>query len=112
MALKLFKEGMSCRRAAERGLRKAGRRIFTRKCLDGLSAMVYLMTLKWEAFCAVYRAHKEYRKLAVKPSVCNIESYLKQYGDQAEVMGIHDRWIVLDSMLYGDKVFETTRRHL
>lgn len=112
MALKMFKEGMDCRRAAERGLRKAGRRIFARKCLDGLSAMVYLMTLEWKSFCAVYRAHKEYRKLAVKPSVCNIESYLKQYGDQAEVMGIHDRCIVLDSMLYGDKVFETTRRHL
>ena len=112
MALKLVKDGMDCRRAAVRGLRKAGRRIFARKCLDGLSAMVYLMTLEWKSFCAVYRAHKEYRKLAVKLSAGSVESYLQQYGDIAEVTGIHDRWIVLDSMLYGDKVFETTRRHL
>lgn len=38
-------------------------RIFLRMCLDGLSALVYLFTGRWEFFCSVLQAHKEYRRL-------------------------------------------------
>ncbi len=38
-------------------------RILARMCLDGLSAMTYLMTGKWSFFKAVVQAHKEYRKM-------------------------------------------------
>ena len=38
-------------------------RIFTRMCLDGLSALVYLLKGKWSFFRAVIQAHLEYRRL-------------------------------------------------
>ena len=38
-------------------------RILVRMCLDGLSAMTYLLTGKWSFFKAVVQAHREYRKM-------------------------------------------------
>ena len=38
-------------------------RILVRMCLDGLSAMTYLLKGKWSFFKAVVQAHKEYRKM-------------------------------------------------
>ena len=38
-------------------------RIFIRMCLDGLSALVYLLKGKWSFFRAVIQAHLEYRRL-------------------------------------------------
>ena len=32
-------------------------------CLDGLSALVYLVTRRWASYQAVVQAHKEYRQL-------------------------------------------------
>ena len=43
--------------------RKTRRRIFVRMCLDGLSALVYLVTRRWGFYQAVVQAHKEYRQL-------------------------------------------------
>ena len=40
-----------------------GRRILVRMCLDGLSALVYLLTRRWSFYQAVVQAHKEYRQL-------------------------------------------------
>ena len=37
--------------------------ITTRKVLDFCSAMVYLVTFRWESCKAVFRAHRDYRKL-------------------------------------------------
>ena len=37
--------------------------ITTRKVLDFCSAMVYLVTFSWESCKAVFRAHRDYRKL-------------------------------------------------
>lgn len=38
-------------------------RILVRMCLDGLSAMIYLLKGKWSFFKAVVQAHREYRKM-------------------------------------------------
>ena len=38
-------------------------RILERMCLDGMSALVYLVNGKWSFFRAVVQAHKEYRQL-------------------------------------------------
>ncbi len=46
-----------------RARRKTRRRIFVRMCLDGLSALVYLVTRRWGFYQAVVQAHKEYRQL-------------------------------------------------
>ena len=42
---------------------KAGLRLFFRMILDGLSALVYLLTLKPDNFSAVLKAHREFRRL-------------------------------------------------
>ena len=42
---------------------KARVRIFTRMCLDGLSALVYLCKGQWSFYKAVVQAHREYRQL-------------------------------------------------
>ncbi len=46
-----------------RARRKTRRRIFARMCLDGLSALVFLVTRRWRSYQAVVHAHKEYRQL-------------------------------------------------
>ena len=46
-----------------RARRKTRRRIFVRMCLDGLSALVYLVTRRWRFYQAVVQAHQEYRQL-------------------------------------------------
>ena len=35
--------------------------------------------------------------------------YLKEYGDKASVTGIYKKWIILTSMLKGDKVFASIK---
>ena len=52
-------EGLS----AQEARRKARRRILTRMCLDGMSALNYLITKRWSFYNAVLQAHKEYRQL-------------------------------------------------
>ncbi len=107
-ALEMFKEGMSVEKAAEKGLRKAGRRIFARKCLDGLSSAVYLVTGKYSYFKAVREAHKEFRMSAGGGTdVRKVAEYLSEYGKRSSVTGFYKKWIILESMLQGDKVFRS-----
>ena len=51
------------RKATRRARGRARRRIFVRMCLDGMSALVYLLKGKWSFFQAVVQAHREYRRL-------------------------------------------------
>jgi hypothetical protein len=60
-------------------------RIFLRMCLDGLSALVYLFTGRWEFFRSVLQAHKEYRRLR-RPG-----ELLK---DARHPDGLYNGWIV------------------
>ena len=77
--------------------------------LDMLSATVYLLTLKTDCFKAVLKAHKEYSRLKTTISSAQIQSYLEEYGTAGEVTGIYRKWIVLQSVLNGAKVFGTVR---
>ena len=104
-ALGLFHEGMSIGKAAAKGCRMAGCRIWTRMVLDMTSAAVYLLTGKTACFKAVLKAHKEYRKLDNRPAPAQISQYLEKYGRRAEVTGIYRKWMVLQSLLKGPKVF-------
>ena len=108
-ALGLHHKGLSTERAASKGLRKAGRLIWTRMVLDGISAAVYLLTFKPDCFKAVVRAHKEYRQLRRRQTVRDIRRYLDMYAGSSEVRGIYRKWIVLSSMLNGKKVFGSIR---
>ena len=108
-ALGLHHKGLSTERAASKGLRKAGRLIWTRMVLDGISAAVYLLTFKPDCFKAVVRAHKEYRQLRRRQTAGDIRRYLDMYAGSSEVRGIYRKWIVLSSMLKGKKVFGSIR---
>ncbi|MBR4775675.1 MAG: glycosyltransferase family 2 protein [Bacteroidales bacterium] len=72
---------------------KTRRRIFSRMCLDGLSAMVYLFTLRWSFCKAVIQAHREYRKLR-KPGEISPNPHRPD--------GLYDGWI-LPRALFGKK---------
>ena len=67
-------------------LRKAQRRIFIRKVLDGGSALVYLFTGRWSFFQAVLDAHRDYRKLRRAPDISG--------QGPAKVWGMVNRWII------------------
>lgn len=74
-------EGLNEKRAR----RKARRRIFVRMCLDGLSALVYLVTRRWSFYQSVVLAHKEYRQLR-KPGEIP--------ASPAHPSGLYRGWIV------------------
>lgn len=74
-------EGLNEKRAR----RKARRRIFVRMCLDGLSALVYLVIRRWSFYQAVVEAHKEYRQLR-KPGEIP--------ASPAQPSGLYRGWIV------------------
>ena len=105
-ALQLTGKGEDMAKAAAKGHAKAKRRIAARRCLDWISAAVYLLTLKKDCFDAVLKAHKEYRQMRISPTVQDIMAYLKEFGESASVKGIYRKWIVLESMLKGDKIFQ------
>ena len=109
LGLQAFRSGLSAERAAVKGHRKACRRIAFRKCLDLISAVVYLMTFKTESFKAVLKAHEEYGKLALSPSEDEIRKYLEDYGRKSSVRGIYKKWIILASMLKGENIFSSVK---
>ena len=105
-ALDAHRKELSADKAAANGYRKAGRLIFLRKGLDLLSAMVYLLTLKTDCFKAVMKAHKEFRALDRHVTKEEVRAYLTQNKGKAEVRGRYGRWIILQSILRGNSIFE------
>lgn len=108
-ALQLYQDGMEAKDAAELGCRKASRTIFGRLVLDGLSSIVYLCTLRFSYFRSVCRAHRDYRRLAVRPSVHEVKEYVSEKGRIAGVEGIYSRCIVLQAMLHKKDIFRRIR---
>lgn len=106
-ALMAYRKGMEADKAARKGYRKAGRMIFFRKCLDGLSALVYLITFRTECFKAVVKAHNEYKKTDRSPDCRQIADYLRRNGNTASVNGLYKKWIVLISMFKGRRSFNS-----
>ena len=89
----------------KRALRRARRLIFWRKCLDGCSALVYLLTGRWSSFKAVLTAHREARGLAVKPAP---EALARQPQLPAARLraGLFPGSVILASLLKGKGVFD------
>lgn len=92
-------------KAAAKGYRKAARRIFTRKCLDGLSAAVYLLTLRPECMKSVWKAHRDASGLSRKVTKEDISAYLKD--NKGQVTGFYRKWIILKSVLKGNGIFRS-----
>ena len=97
-------------KAASHGLRKASSVIFKRKCLDGLSALVYLFSLKTDKFRAVLKAHRSYRQLVRRPSREEIKNYLLEKGKISGVNGFFGKWIVRMALVHGERVFRRLRQ--
>lgn len=103
-ALGGIKGGASVESAARKGKKKANRIILYRMILDCLSALVYALTFNVSSFKAVIKAHKEYRRIRSDMSTEHIIEYLTAKSDNAEVIGIHKKWIILSSMIKGNKI--------
>ena len=109
-ALKLYKEGNDIGISAARGRRQATARITARKCLDAISAIVYLFTFRLSYFKAVIKAYSEYKDYSRSyPGETVLTEYLKEYGERASVKGIYRKWIILESALCGKNIFRSIR---
>ena len=73
------------------------RRIALRMTLDFCSAMVYLVTFRWEAFKTVFKAHRDYRKLRKQedPSV---------FSEEINDIGLYKGSILLKFFFSGKKL--------
>lgn len=98
-AVEEYREGRGAVQAAQRGIRRARRRIFERMILDGMSAMVYLLTFKWSYFKAVIRAHNDFRRLKTQADVTRLAEYLPDGGKKAKLWGIYPHWIIPRAIL-------------
>ena len=105
-ALEEYRKGHAFRKAAARGIRRAGRRIFLRKCLDWISAAVYFLTLRPAYSKAVCKAHKEYRQMVRGTDRKQIVLYLQNFWNDAHINGMYNRWIILHSMMKGKGIFD------
>ncbi len=85
-----------------KALRHADRVIFWRKCLDGCSAAVYLLSGRRDYFKAVLEAHREARSLVSRPDV----EALARQGKTSGIAGRYGGSIILASLLKGKRVFD------
>lgn len=77
--------------------------LLKRMTIDGLLAVIYLLTMKWTSFNAVVRAHKEYKKnktVLDKKRADNI----KKSVPNIEIKSIYPKSIIIDYIL-GRKIF-------
>ncbi len=81
------------------GEQKANRRIFLRKCIDGLSAIAYLLTLRPAYFKAVIQAHREAGKRKISPAQASVNV-------SAQPASVR---IITASFLFGKGVFKHIR---
>ena len=109
-ALEEFRKGKSFEKAAIKGCRRARRRIFMRKCLDGMSAMVYALTFNFKNVKSVFKAHQEYRRLTKKTDAATVEQYLQKNHERAHVEGLYSKWIILQSILKGNRIFKHIKK--
>ena len=103
----LGQKGLPAEKAAAKGCRKAARRIFVRKCLDAMSAAVYLLTLKTDCFKAVCKAHRDAAGMVRRPSKEDVAAYIRE--SKGCVQGIYRKWIITSSILKGDGIFSSIK---
>lgn len=103
----LGQKGLPAEKAAAKGYRKAARCIFVRKCLDAMSAAVYLLTLKTDCFKAVCKAHRDAAGMVRRPSKEDVAAYIRE--GKGCVQGIYRKWIITSSILKGDGIFSSIK---
>ena len=96
-------------KAAAKACRRARGTIFIRKCLDGCSAAVYLLTGKKECFKAVLEAHKEFDRLARETEVSEVQEYADTHR-RIDIPVLFPEWIVPLALTKGNGIFEYLRK--
>ena len=101
--------------------RKAGRTIFSRMIVDGLTGLAYLAMFKWNYFRAVIDAHREFRAMSRNTDRDSIKQYLSiwlpvgnasPYSSKIpNITGIYPHWIIPRAILSKDKTFGYIREH-
>ncbi|MBQ9184453.1 MAG: glycosyltransferase family 2 protein [Bacteroidales bacterium] len=110
LAVKYLREGLSASKASTKARCRAGRRIFTRMVLDGISAAIFLLTGRTSSFKAVTSAHKEYKKLRGKAaSAKELEAFLSTHGN-ACISGIYNHCLPISALVFGKKSFGKLQR--
>ena len=99
-------DGYTIEKASKRGYKKAKLRIFERMVLDGLSAIIYLISFKFSYFKAVIKAHNEYRRAKKTVSIEELIDFLKNRSRKTEIEGIYKKCIVPLAYIYGKNAQE------
>lgn len=99
-----LQKGASPEKAAKKGLRRAGRRIFGRMLIDGFAAAIYLIDGKPSLFNAVVQAHREFKKLRRRPDAARIADLAGKGGGR--VKGLYNGSIIAAALLRQDHVFD------
>lgn len=106
LALDCMKKGLDKEAATKKGLSKARHIIFERKCMDGLAATMYLLTFRWSYVKAVWKAHKDYRKLRTKPDAVQVKEYIENCRPETQVNGRYGKSIIFQSIIKGKGIFD------
>ena len=104
-ALEEAKKGCSFQQAVSKAVKRASAKINRRKCLDRLSSLVYLLTLKKKYYKAVVKAHRDYKSMAKGVDKEQLLNYLISKCRIAGVTGLYGRSIILQSFLKKEKIF-------
>lgn len=106
--------------------------IFIRMCLDGLSAAVYLVTGKFSYFMAVFKAHRDFRKMRKPVSRRKLRAMVSSglSGERRDIAdciltsridgdnnmkstfalkGMWDKWVVWQAFLKKNDIFESIK---
>lgn len=104
LAADYLRSGIGLDKAAAKGCRRAARRIFTRKLLDGASGIIYLFTGRFKEFKAVLKAHSEARRLGRRPGREEVRAFLET-GRARPVSGICNKCLPVQALIRGKKTF-------
>ena len=107
----LEEAGRSAANAASKACRRARRTISRRKCLDILSALVYLFTGRISLFKSVISAHKECRNLSTGTEIADIQAFLDNHQGIVAPR-LFPRWIVPLAMTKGNGIFAYLRERI
>lgn len=111
-ALDYHRKGIDESKAAIKGYRKTSRVLLSRAVLDAASAAVYLVTFRWKCFRSVWKAYKDAAAMMMRPSASDIEKYLHNCPQTAKVRGIYPKWIIWQSLMKGDRIFECINKDM
>ncbi|MCI1640817.1 MAG: glycosyltransferase family 2 protein [Bacteroidales bacterium] len=96
-------------KTASKACRKARCTIGLRMILDGISALIYLLSFKSAYFKAVMEAHSQYRKMRKKPEPEEVAAFICSHKS-LQIKGFYTKWIIPEAIFRKAKVFESVHK--